>query len=191
MKLFDFGFAINMPSPNKEKEPGSDKDPSLLYDKCGTPRYMAAEVALALGYGYVLSPVGLLDQLMILSLSVSSHHDHSTLYNRLSADVYSFGILYWEICALKKPFGKIKTANEFHSTVIVKKTRPKVEKKWPKNISEIMETSWSDAPSDRPTMAFVKTMLYASVRDLAAKPHDVGGNSLRKSVLSKRFTWDL
>ena len=38
VKLFDFGFAIANSS-------------GFLYDKCGTPRYMAPEVGLTLGYG--------------------------------------------------------------------------------------------------------------------------------------------
>lgn len=39
VKLFDFGFAIGTPSSG------------FLYDKAGTPRYMAPEVGLSLGYG--------------------------------------------------------------------------------------------------------------------------------------------
>jgi len=45
LKLFDLGFAIGLP----EKE--DDNPEGLLYDRCGTPRYMAPEVGLSLGYG--------------------------------------------------------------------------------------------------------------------------------------------
>ena len=44
LKLFDLGFAIGLP----EKEP--DNPNGLLYDRCGTPRYMAPEVGLSQGY---------------------------------------------------------------------------------------------------------------------------------------------
>mmetsp|Transcript_21848 Transcript_21848/g.52824 ORF Transcript_21848/g.52824 Transcript_21848/m.52824 type:complete len:283 (+) Transcript_21848:1-849(+) len=43
LKLFDFGFAIGLNNRDGEDE--------LLYDACGTPRYMAPEVALGAGYG--------------------------------------------------------------------------------------------------------------------------------------------
>ena len=45
MKLFDFGFAIGVPEKDEENPEG------LLFDRCGTPQYMAPEVGLSLGYG--------------------------------------------------------------------------------------------------------------------------------------------
>jgi serine/threonine protein kinase len=70
LKLFDFGFALCTAAPTVKLDDG--KEPHLLYDKCGTPRYMAPEVGLEMGYCF-------------------------------TADVHSFGILLWRICALKKP----------------------------------------------------------------------------------------
>merc|ERR1712125_118334 len=66
-KLFDFGFAIGLPQKDDTNPAG------LLFDRCGTVRYMSPEVWLARGYS-------------------------------TPADVYSFGVLAWELCALKKPF---------------------------------------------------------------------------------------
>ena len=43
--LFDLGFANGLPEPDKDNPSG------LLYDRCGTPRYMAPEVGLSTGYG--------------------------------------------------------------------------------------------------------------------------------------------
>ena len=75
LKLFDFGFATKI-APEGE-DPDESNDPKLLYDMCGTLRYMAAEVRSGHGYGK-------------------------------EVDVYSFGILLWEMCALKKPFASVK-----------------------------------------------------------------------------------
>ena len=44
------------------------------------------------------------------------------------ADVHSFGILLWQICALKKPFDKVESADQFHEVVFVNGTRPKLVK---------------------------------------------------------------
>ena len=46
LKLFDFGFACGLPTHDEAGNPDC-----LLYDRCGTPRYMAPEVGLERGYG--------------------------------------------------------------------------------------------------------------------------------------------
>ena len=160
LKLFDFGFAIGVDEPPKSSSISSgetsDRKPGLLYDKCGTPRYMAPEVGLVLGYN-------------------------------LPADVYSFGILLWEIFALKKPFGNVKSADEFYEKVFVKGARPKVPSHWPTVCKEISTSCWSSFPEERPTMSYIKSMLSAHARDASQQKQNGNGNSLRKSVL-RRFT---
>ena len=42
------------------------------------------------------------------------------------AEVHSFGILLWQFCALKKPFDKVESADQFHEVVFVNGTRPKL-----------------------------------------------------------------
>ena len=56
LKLFDFGFAIHVAAPELSS-PCFEKlddgvDSHLLYDKCGTLRYMAPEVGLEAGYSF-------------------------------------------------------------------------------------------------------------------------------------------
>ncbi|KAL7549676.1 hypothetical protein ACHAWF_012939, partial [Thalassiosira exigua] len=51
LKLFDFGFAINLGETLRDEVDEEDeRDPRLIYEKRGTPRYMAPEVALECGY---------------------------------------------------------------------------------------------------------------------------------------------
>ena len=45
VKLFDFGFAVNVASNDS-----NNAEPQILYDQFGTPRYMAPETGLDLGY---------------------------------------------------------------------------------------------------------------------------------------------
>jgi serine/threonine protein kinase len=117
VKLFDLGFAVGLP------------EQGLLYDRCGTPRYMAPEIGLSLGYG-------------------------------LEVDVYSFGILLWEMCALELPYNLIKRAHEFEHKVFVRGHRPEIDSSWPENIKEIIIECWSPFPHTRPKMMEVKAALH-------------------------------
>mmetsp|Transcript_36669 Transcript_36669/g.67980 ORF Transcript_36669/g.67980 Transcript_36669/m.67980 type:complete len:879 (+) Transcript_36669:180-2816(+) len=164
LKLFDFGFAIGIEEPpssvcGSELSENSDESQGhLLYDRCGTPRYMAPEVGLESGYG-------------------------------LPADVYSFGILLWEICALKKPFANVRSANEFHKSIFEKGIRPKLKNHWPKVLIETMEKCWSTFPIARPAMSHVKSMLAAHAMELSMQQKNNGNrkDDLRRSSMFRRF----
>lgn len=113
LKLFDFGFAVGLPERDEENPAG------FLFDRCGTPRYMAPEVGLSLGYD-------------------------------LKADVYSFGVLLWEVCALTKPFASITSSGEFERDVFMGGKRPVIENRWPTAMKELISSCWSASPNKRP-----------------------------------------
>jgi len=158
VKLFDFGLAFNVASNDSD-----NAEPQILNDRCGTPRYMAPENGLDLGYS-------------------------------LPADVYSFGILFWEIWSLKKPFSRIKTSEEMQKAVFTKEERPKISNQWPESLSAIMISCWSKQPSDRPDMHYVKKNLSVIAKHLSrddfTSQQGNGGNRLRKSFthMMKRKT---
>mmetsp|Transcript_2112 Transcript_2112/g.3096 ORF Transcript_2112/g.3096 Transcript_2112/m.3096 type:complete len:156 (-) Transcript_2112:109-576(-) len=114
LKLFDFGFAVGLPEKDEENPAG------FLFDRCGTPRYMAPEVGLSLGYD-------------------------------LKADVYSFGVLLWEVCALTKPFASITSSGEFERDVFMGGKRPVIANRWPTAMKELIRSCWSASPNKRPT----------------------------------------
>lgn len=146
LKLFDFGFAVGLPEPDVLNPSGD------LYERCGTPRYMAPEVGLSFGYG-------------------------------LPADVYSFGILLWEMCSLKKPFSYIKTSDEFDMKVFIGGARPEIESYWPSILKEIMSKCWTANPSSRPSMFEVKsTLSYALMSNGASK----GSSERRPATIRTR-----
>mmetsp|Transcript_48697 Transcript_48697/g.103553 ORF Transcript_48697/g.103553 Transcript_48697/m.103553 type:complete len:482 (+) Transcript_48697:132-1577(+) len=122
VKLFDFGFAIGLPEKDESNPAG------FLYDRCGTPRYMAPEVGFSLGYGR-------------------------------KADVYSFGVLLWEMCALTKPFANITSASEFEKLVFMGGSRPPINNGWSKSVKDIIKSCWSATPSKRPNMSNVNSSL--------------------------------
>lgn len=122
IKIFDFGFCFVLDDPTND----------LLYERCGTPRYMSPETALFKG-------------------------------TSLPTDVYSFGILLWEVCALKKPFAHVKSMSEFERSVFENGSRPKVKKCWPATLKNIMTSCWSESVHCRPTMDSVKSELQAHI----------------------------
>jgi hypothetical protein len=68
-------------------------------------------------------------------------------YN-LSADIYSFSILFWELCALEKAFGKL-SQDEHKKTVIQGLERPPLKREWRPEVCSIMENCWKRDPRER------------------------------------------
>jgi serine/threonine protein kinase len=81
----------------------------------------------------------------------------------LPADVYSFGVLLWEVCALKKPFDHIKSSAEFERSVFVNGERPPLSRRWPKIVNGLISSCWSVAPGKRPTMLDVESALQQTM----------------------------
>jgi len=132
LKLFDLGFAIGLPEKEEENPEG------VLYDRCGTPRYMAPEVGLSLGYG-------------------------------LPSDVYSLGVLLWEICSFDKPFAHITSAAAFERAVFKGGERPPIELHWPKAVRGLMAGCWHAKPESRPTITEVRSSLAVKAAGTAPK----------------------
>lgn len=106
-----------------------------------------------------------------------------------AVDVYSFGMLLWEVCALDKPFDAIQSVEEFHDIVVLYGKRPNlhIEPYWPTSLKALMSRCWSTDPLDRPTMVDVKKMLRNILRDVnddrnggsnGAKPSGNGGHRI-------------
>eukprot|EP00934_Nitzschia_sp_Nitz4_P005145 Nitzschia sp. Nitz4//scaffold45_size130396//74453//75795//NITZ4_003456-RA/size130396-snap-gene-0.127-mRNA-1//1//CDS//3329552419//5135//frame0 len=68
-------------------------------------------------------------------------------YN-LSADIYSFAILFWELVALEKAFGKL-SQEEHKKTVIHGLERPPLKREWRPEIHSILQSCWTRNPRDR------------------------------------------
>jgi hypothetical protein len=83
-------------------------------------------------------------------------------------DVYSFGMLLWEICAMEKPFDSIQSVDDFHDLVVLCGSRPPLndDPLWTKSLKQLMSRCWSTDPLDRPDMSQVKSMLCVVLRDM-------------------------
>ena len=71
-----------------------------------------------------------------------------------SADVYSFGIVMWEIAAQAVPWTDVPDSNFFMSKLlelITEEVRPPVDPAWPSAYSSLMARCWATLPSARPS----------------------------------------
>jgi serine/threonine protein kinase len=96
----------------------------------------------------------------------------------LKADIYSFGMFFWEVMALKEPFPDYDVMT--HSRLVVTKgQRPKMKRTWPKHVGDLIERCWSSDPKERPNIKNI----YFSLKDMP----ELGRTSLSATERTKRL----
>lgn len=79
------------------------------------------------------------------------------------ADVYSFGVLLWEVMTLEKPFMEI-TPSVFHDLVVKSAFRPRVDGRvGSKSLQSLIRRCWDPSPELRPTFVEVMEILQSEV----------------------------
>ena len=105
------------------------------------------------------------------------HVVQSKPYN-LSADVYSFGTLLWEILSLIKPYNGFN--RNMHAEMVVSQgVRPSIPASWPRELKNMVERAWSHDIDERPSMESCYKVLRELVIDLRGGD-DVGLNHSRR-----------
>ena len=74
------------------------------------------------------------------------------------ADSYSFGILFWHIMALKRPYEKL-TFTALQEFVTNGTYRPKLDDNWSDTMKALMEQCWSKDHATRPSFTDISTRL--------------------------------
>jgi serine/threonine protein kinase len=78
-------------------------------------------------------------------------------YN-LKSDVYSWSILFWELLSLEMPYHSL-TRERFLVNVCKRGKRHRLNHSWPKPVRDLIQRSWSERISVRPTMDEVCSIL--------------------------------
>ena len=66
-------------------------------------------------------------------------------------DVYSFGIVLWQLVTEQEPYPEIESMADLLDIVVSKNIRPKIPKTCPSKLKRLIEVCWQAAPSTRPS----------------------------------------
>lgn len=91
-------------------------------------------------------------------VAVAMYEDYT-----LSADVHSFAILLWEICALEKPYKQYNSLDQLNANTVKSQRRPQLRKIRSKIVRELTQACWDPDPDARPSMALVSNQLEKAV----------------------------
>jgi serine/threonine protein kinase len=106
----------------------------------------------------------------------------------LKADVYSFGLFFYYLLAMKLPFGDIK--QDWHMKRVVKGgVRPTIPHHLPAFLRDTVKACWSPKPSDRPSFAHLCSLFPEGIESIVISKHrrsilDRSGHLLDKSMHS-------
>jgi len=77
-----------------------------------------------------------------------------------SVDIYSFGLLLWEMCSMKEAFPGFREKT-YMLRVVENEERPWIQMWWPSDLKSLIRKCWSAKPDSRPTIDEVVTKLEA------------------------------
>lgn len=103
-------------------------------------------------------------------------------YNH-KVDVYSFGIMLWQLLQAEQPHCCIKNADLFGDLMICN-VRPPISKKWPTEVVELMTKCWSANIEERPSFPEIIKTIDQTVALFAKKkksPFSKPRSMLRRS----------
>jgi len=86
----------------------------------------------------------------------------------LSVDAYSFGILFWQLCALTTPYSGYSC--KMHSDLVVGRGyRPSPDNSWPETWSTLMRECWSADARSRPAFPQILKAITEELEELTAE----------------------
>ena len=93
-------------------------------------------------------------------------------YN-LKADVYSFGILLWQMLSLETPFDGYN-ARKHRDKVVEDGARPKINSRWPTDVVFVMRQCWSEKIESRLNFGEIQNIL----KEVIYKNTGIGADEL-------------
>lgn len=98
-----------------------------------------------------------------------------------ASDVYSYGMMLFELVSGEEPFAEVQTIVELVKTVYEKKLKPKIPASCPNNIAALIKDCLNNSPKKRPTMDQVIEIL----RSLSIESKDQQQQQQQQQKLKK------
>ena len=95
---------------------------------------------------------------------------NSQPYNHKS-DVYSFAMILWELVAIEKPFDGFNR-DEFYEKVVHGGYRPEITRKFPSDLSNLIQKCWSPQPDICPNFDKIVDILGEMLKKENNRKHD-------------------
>jgi serine/threonine protein kinase len=106
------------------------------------------------------------------------------------ADVYSFGIILWELNATKKPFDGLNR-ELFYERVVHGGERPPLNRKWPKELTALMTECWDADMHNRPRFSRILERIDGLLNKEKGGTPNIKKNFLPKisGMIDRHSTW--
>lgn len=171
VKIFDFGLARQLSGPNGH-----------AYGRTGTVRYMAPEV---------LVPERISDEEIAADAEGKIFTPRERKLKQrgydLSADVFSYSILLWQIVTLRPPYaGELANYIDPTKSPQVNGRRPQLKCVDLEPVKGLLNQCWSQTPNDRPTFIDVASTLRSIVANEEQQEQDKENKSSKKIKKSRK-----
>lgn len=109
-------------------------------------------------------------------------------YN-LSADVYSFSMLLWEMISLRQPF-KGFTYSQLKQEVFHEGYRPPLKEIWHKGLRSLIAVGWHQKPSKRPSMngIYIKLKTLYTALTPGVSEAEISHDRRRSTYIANRLS---
>jgi serine/threonine protein kinase len=104
------------------------------------------------------------------------------------ADVYSFGIVLWEILTRREPFEEFDNYDEFRNAICNLRHRPPLPPDTTPALRQLIEACWQHEPARRPSFSQILEAINYIIVDIAIL--DVDGRRLWKDHFSRNSNKD-
>lgn len=79
-----------------------------------------------------------------------------------ASDVYSFGIVAWEVLSRELPWATVRHPRDIYIRVVLNELRPDIPADAPKDMADMMRACWAGEPTARPTFSTIMDGIKAS-----------------------------
>jgi hypothetical protein len=105
----------------------------------------------------------------------------------LAADVYSFGLILWELCTLETVYANLGSRGEdiFTQKVATENVRPCLRSIRSKSLRKIISRCWDASPLNRPTFTEIQRELLEAILASKKKKTMIAASNACKEESSK------